>query len=297
MAETPGAQVAPIPPPPVALPTRVRSPGDDAQDDPSPLKAQAPEAPDTVLEELPDLSAAQTSPNPLETPTAQSTPEIGKIIPSQPLSVPSKEPFCRKVPKNKTKAKPVPKIDVIQPLAPALSAVSHPLATIPLAPAIGAAYPFPALANPNLLPHPFVSLPLQAPRRAVRIAPMGVLPLPPPGTAALVADFHAAAVVPDEPPRVQELSKAKRRGSTVNSVISEQALTPEERTRQKRMLRNRESAARSRDKRRNRNIQLQASTQRYRDKKKAMDEAIQELKLLCDTMRQTLEKHNIPVPP
>eukprot|EP00178_Gracilaria_changii_P014766 TRINITY_DN413_c0_g3_i1.p2 TRINITY_DN413_c0_g3~~TRINITY_DN413_c0_g3_i1.p2 ORF type:complete len:316 (-),score=47.80 TRINITY_DN413_c0_g3_i1:2503-3396(-) len=297
MAETSCAQAAPVAPQSSALATSLPNAESDALRDPTPLKAQPTEGPDAELEELPDLSVAQSSSLPLDTP--QSTPDLAPMHTLQPTPIPAKTPSFRKVSKAKTRAKALPKVDVVQPLAPALSTVSHPLATIPLAPALSAAYPFPALANPNLLPHPFVSLPLQAPRRAVRIAPMGVIPLPPPGAAALVADFHAAAaaVVPDEPPRIQELSKAKRRGASVTSVVPEQALTPEERTRQKRMLRNRESAARSRDKRRNRNIQLQTSIQRYRDKKKALDDSMTELKLLCDTMRHTLEKHNIPIPP
>lgn len=124
---------------------------------------------------------------------------------------------------------------------------------------------------------------------------MGVMPLPPPGAAALVADFHAA-VVAEENPRLNELSKSKRRTSTASAVVPEQTFSPEEMARQKRMLRNRESAARSRDKRRNRNMHLQSSIERYRDKKKEMDSAILELKALCQTMRSTLEKHNVSVP-
>ncbi|CAN8063540.1 unnamed protein product [Agarophyton chilense] len=286
MAETPCAQAAPVASHSTSLPLDAQGVTNAAEDhDSIHSKLSSPDADDSVLELLPELT------------TAHSTPDLAQVHNPQQIRVPSKRSsFCRKIVKNKNGAKDVPKIEVAQPLAPALSAASHPLATIPLAPAMSA-YSFPALANPSLLAHPFVSLPLQAPRRAVRIAPMGVLPLPPPGAAALVADFHAASVVPDEAPRLHEICKAKRRGSTVATVVSEQALSPEERTRQKRMLRNRESAARSRDKRRNRNIQLQRSIQRYRDKKKAMDEAIQELKLLCECMRHTLEKHNIAVPP
>lgn len=206
-------------------------------------------------------------------------------------------PFCRRSTKTKPaiRVKPDTKIDVAQPLAPALAASSHALATIPLAPALGAAYPFPALAAPHLLPHPLVSLPLQVPRRAVRIAPMGVMPLPPPGTAAIVADFHAA-VVAEENTRLNELSKSKRRTPTTSAIASEQALSPEEMARQKRMLRNRESAARSRDKRRNRNMKLQSSIERYRAKKKEIDSVMQELNALCQTMRSTLEKYNLSVP-
>lgn len=180
--------------------------------------------------------------------------------------------------------------DSAQPLAPAASS----LGPITLAPAIGAAYPYPTLAaNPHLLAHQLVSLNTQAQRKTVRIAPLGVLPLPPPGASTIVPDLHTNAITTEDPHRLGELSKSKRRGSNASPVVPEEALSPEERARQKRMLRNRESAARSRDKRRNRNIQLQSAIEKYKHKMKAMEEVILELNVFCQTMQRTLEKHNV----
>lgn len=64
------------------------------------------------------------------------------------------------------------------------------------------------------------------------------------------------------PPHVSlptRASPVSHHSSIVRQIVEDPQLTPEERTRQRRMLRNRESAARSRDKRKFRNAQLETS--------------------------------------
>lgn len=174
-----------------------------------------------------------------------------------------------------------------------------------------------------LIPHSLVSMPMSVGRRAVRIAPMGVLPLPPQGgmSSALAADLQTqnAAVIMAAPSSahvdgssveanlhspaagaatqpVPELTKGKRRGVSGSPVQTVEGLTSEERTKQKRMLRNRESAARSRDKRKTKNIQLQSAIEKHKEKKKVVDETADDLKDVVAAMQLVLKKHKIALP-
>lgn len=184
--------------------------------------------------------------------------------------------------------------------------------------------PYPSFAPlaPNgtpMMAHSLVSLPASVGRRAVRIAPMGVLPLPPQSAvpAALVSDHSnsngsnllttsgrddggngegqistAGRAVTST---IGDMPKGKRRGVSSSVPISTEGLTPEERTKQKRMLRNRESAARSRDKRKTKNIQLETSIDKHKKKKMILDGVICELQDIVDSMQQELKKHSIPL--
>ncbi len=119
----------------------------------------------------------------------------------------------------------------------------------------------------------------EQPRRAVPIAPLG---LPPNAVA-------RAVTLPGEFP------KGKRRGlaGTPNGE-GDAALTPEERMKQKRMLRNRESAARSRDKRRNRNVAMQQDIEARRARILAIDALYAELEALVEAARDTLRTAPAP---
>lgn len=179
--------------------------------------------------------------------------------------------------------------------------------------------PFTPLA-PNgapMMPHALVSVPLGLGRRAVRIAPMGVLPLPPQSgvTASLVPDLstsNASGLVVTANSgeganmerqlntssgatgaTIGDMPKGKRRGVQGATPINTEGMTPEERTKQKRMLRNRESAARSRDKRKTKNIQLESSIDKHKKKKAVLDQVISELQDVVDSMQQVLRNHKI----
>jgi Basic region leucine zipper len=67
-------------------------------------------------------------------------------------------------------------------------------------------------------------------------------------------------------------------------------LTPEERTRQRRMLRNRESAARSRDKRKYRNFALESSIAKFKATSENLQHLHAELTKLLGTMKAVLKK-------
>lgn len=181
--------------------------------------------------------------------------------------------------------------------------------------------PFTPLA-PNgapMIPHSLMSVPMAVGRRAVPIAPMGVLPLPPQSSvaASLVPDLSTSnvsalvtAASSVEVANVErhlntpsvgtgttigDMPKGKRRGLQGAAPISTEGMTPEERTKQKRMLRNRESAARSRDKRKTKNVQLEGSIEKYKKKKVVLDEMISELQEVVDSMQQVLRNHKQPV--
>lgn len=120
-----------------------------------------------------------------------------------------------------------------------------------------------------------LGVPPQTMRRAVRIAPMGVLPLPRGG------ETGVEVVVGGE------ITKGKRRG--------ERGVSADERTKQKRMLRNRESAARSRDKRRIKNKELERRIGELGKKRKKLEEVIGEMEGICEEVQSVLSKHNIQV--
>ena len=118
---------------------------------------------------------------------------------------------------------------------------------------------------------------LEQPRRAVPIAPLGI----PPNVGVV-----RATTLPGEFP------KGKRRGvpgstSGVTNGEADASMTPEERMKQKRMLRNRESAARSRDKRRNRNAAMQQDIEVRRAKISSIDAMCNELQAIIDAARIT----------
>lgn len=201
--------------------------------------------------------------------------------------------------------------------------------SMPLPGGLGhAGYAFPGLtgngAAAALMGHPLVSVPMQAGRRAVRIAPMGVLPLPPQGGphgGALMADLSggasgflgsmaaaaaaaSAAVGADvgvtgSPGSavnvVGEMRKGKRRGTGAGTALPE-GISAEERTKQKRMLRNRESAARSRDKRKSRNIRLENSIQKHTMMREKVEVCFEELSAVVTDMQQVLKKHKLNLP-
>lgn len=193
--------------------------------------------------------------------------------------------------------------------AAALAAASVRSMPLPQGLPTSAAYQSFAQIAPNgtpLLQHALVSVSMPVQRRAVRIAPMGVLPLPPQGANALVPDLQtvsagtvlASGNLQEESrggSTIGEMPKGKRRGAS-SAVIPSHALTPEERTKQKRMLRNRESAARSRDKRKTRNLQLETSIAKHRAKKVAIEKNIDDLKGIVETIKEVLKKHNLSVP-
>lgn len=182
--------------------------------------------------------------------------------------------------------------------------------------------PFGPLA-PNgaaLMAHPLVSMPMSIGRRAVRIAPMGVLPLPPQGGAVVPemggqgsgggmsggesggggggggGDVQMGGGGGGGAGVIGEMHKGKRRGVSGGAQVSTEGMSQEERTKQKRMLRNRESAARSRDKRKTKNIQLEASISSYNEKRAAIEHVIGELQEAVDSMQQVLKKHNVALP-
>lgn len=209
------------------------------------------------------------------------------------------------------------------------------IASIPLAHGLppGIAYqPFTSLQTSTpLMGTSLVSMPIQGHRRAVPIRPMGVIPLPPHGAVApnLIPDLQrqsnpelmaAAAAVAvaaglhnDLTPTnvgisapgtvtqtrnsstVGEMVKGKRRGLSSGVIISNDALTPEERTKQKRMLRNRESAARSRDKKKLKNKELEISIEKHKAKRAVMEKCIADLSDLVTEMKTVLKKHNITI--
>lgn len=162
----------------------------------------------------------------------------------------------------------------------------------------------------QLIGHPLVSISVPGSRRAVRIAPLGVLPLPPCGTSALLPEISTPtsaimaaaqeagvdAHIASGTGTIGEMPKGKRRGLSSAPSIANEALTPEERTKQKRMLRNRESAARSRDKRKNKNLQLETSIAKHRARRADIDKHIQLLKGVVEMMDAVLRKHGITVP-
>jgi len=118
-------------------------------------------------------------------------------------------------------------------------------------------------------------------RRAVRIAPLAI-----PGPTVPQAHIR----IPGEFP------KGKRRGIIVatgdgsGANSEEVVLTAEERMKQKRMLRNRESAARSRDKRRAKNVQLQEDITRRRDEMIQFDTLSSELEALINAARSCIQE-------
>lgn len=190
------------------------------------------------------------------------------------------------------------------------SAVAVP--NIPLQGLQTAPYPSFATLSPSaahLMAHPLVSMSIPTARRAVRIAPMGVLPLPPHGTNHLVPEIPPPTTPIMTAPQdttmdgqiaagtstIGEMPKGKRRGLSV-AVMASEALSPEERTKQKRMLRNRESAARSRDKRKNQNIQLETSIAKHRAKQDRLEKSIKDLTTVVQTMQDMLKKHDITIP-
>ena len=75
----------------------------------------------------------------------------------------------------------------------------------------------------------------------------------------------------------------------------QEGLSVEERTKQKRMLRNRESAARSRDKQKTRNLQLQASIEELEERRTVVDSLISEMTEIITEMRNVLAKHSVKV--
>lgn len=74
------------------------------------------------------------------------------------------------------------------------------------------------------------------------------------------------------------------------SVDGDAHLTQEEKTRQRRMLRNRESAARSRDKRKQRNATLEASIAKLKGRAQTLDSLYEELAASVKAMRERIEK-------
>ena len=214
-------------------------------------------------------------------------------------------------------------------------ATSTSVPSIPLAHGLppGLAYqPFTSLQTSTpLMGTSLVSMPIQGHRRAVPIRPMGVIPLPPHGAVApnLISDLQrqsnpelmaaAAAVAvatglhnelnptnvgigasgPVTQNRntsiVGEMVKGKRRGLSSGVVVSNDSLTPEERTKQKRMLRNRESAARSRDKKKLKNKELEISIEKHKAKRAIMEKCIADLSDLVSEMKTVLKKHNITI--
>lgn len=194
----------------------------------------------------------------------------------------------------------------------------------------------PILAHASLLTMPMaVPVPVPVPRRAVRIAPMGIVPLPGITTAprvgvasASITSPSAPSAPPAPPPPPQNTTSASSAAfidtSTVGSVtlnahvkpsvarqisagkhrdaINTQvtppadSLTAEERTKQKRMLRNRESAARSRDKQKTRNLQLQASISKLQARRAAVDTIVGDLSDIIDRMHIVLAEHHVDIP-
>ncbi|CDF36674.1 unnamed protein product [Chondrus crispus] len=161
-----------------------------------------------------------------------------------------------------------------------------------------------------------VSVPMTVGRRAVRIAPMGVLPLPPQSTVAtsMVPDLTNSTSAGLVPPAsgsegatieshlnastggagaiIGDMPKGKRRGTPGGSSTNPEGMTPEERTKQKRMLRNRESAARSRDKRKTKNIQLETSIAKHTKKNLMLEKVLRELQDVIRCMQQELSNQN-----
>lgn len=167
----------------------------------------------------------------------------------------------------------------------------------------------------SLLGHPLAPMSVPATRRAVRIAPMGSLALPPHGSNSLVPDLPgtsnsglivAAPVAMRDvsamevhlgPPAIGEMQKRKRRGvSGAASSVPGEGLTPEEHTKQKRMLRNRESAARSRDKRRTKDIRLKSNIEKHGAKRQVIEKSIEELRGMVEAMENVLNRHKISLP-
>lgn len=202
----------------------------------------------------------------------------------------------------------------------AMPASTVPAIQIPSGLSVGAAQytAFPPLA-PNgtpIMSPSVVSVPLTVGRRAVRIAPMGVLPLPPQSSvaASIVPDITNSAspgMVPSASgsdgatieshlntstgsagATIGDMPKGKRRGAPGSSSNPE-GMTPEERTKQKRMLRNRESAARSRDKRKSKNIQLEASIEEHKKRKIVLEKTLCELQDLVSSMQQELSTQKV----
>jgi hypothetical protein len=80
--------------------------------------------------------------------------------------------------------------------------------------------------------------------------------------------------------------------ANVNQSLSQSDdghLTPEERTKQRRMLRNRESAARSRDKRKHRNLELESSIAKLKASSENMQYLHAELTKLIGTMKAVVK--------
>lgn len=121
-------------------------------------------------------------------------------------------------------------------------------------------------------------------------------PVPPQGdsveaSAGAEASEAAAAVLMNT-----ELTKTKRRGTGGVVPISEDLMTPEERTKQKRMLRNRESAARSRDRRKTRDSALEKDIAKHTSRSVTLKALHCELLESVIAMRAVLEHHKVPLP-
>lgn len=132
------------------------------------------------------------------------------------------------------------------------------------------------------LPYEAVSAnPQQQTRRAVRIAPLGT-PTP--------ALQQAHIRIPGEFPKGKRRGVIAAIGDGSGANSEEVILSAEERMKQKRMLRNRESAARSRDKRRAKNVQLQEDIARRRDEMIQLDTLSAELESLINAARNCLQE-------
>lgn len=83
--------------------------------------------------------------------------------------------------------------------------------------------------------------------------------------------------------------------SPTPSSPSSLAMTAEERTKQKRMLRNRESAARSRDKQKTRNLHLQSSIKAMEKRRDAVEDLVDQVGDVVAEMRRVLNEHGIKV--
>ena len=194
-------------------------------------------------------------------------------------------------------------IPIVSPAAVATASAANAIHLQAIQATAAAYHTFAPLA-PNATPmmaHHLVPVQMGTARRAVRIAPLGAIPLPPCGTNTIIPDISNNTTimgvagetgVEGHAAPVGEVRKGKRRGAAVTGG----ALTTEERTKQKRMLRNRESAARSRDKRKTRNLELESSIAKHKAKREAIQKNIEDLERVVETMDLVLRKHNITIP-
>lgn len=166
---------------------------------------------------------------------------------------------------------------------------------------IPVAVPIHANANLNMNPSSSISG-----RRAVRIAPMGTVPdlnhtntnnINPINNLNFNNCNHSRQTVKSKRRCViQELNKSSEHIRQLGTEKALEDMSNEDKSKQKRMLRNRESAARSRDKQKSKNLKMESAIDKLVNQKLSIDKSIVEVSEVLEEMKALLKEYNVDVP-